>query len=198
MDGLRVFFQSLDSWWGYLFLCVSAMAENLFPPLPGDSFVILSAFLVGRGHLQFLPAYTASTVGSITGFMLLFFAGKYWGRRLFQRGKGRFFSFNHLEKVEGWFERFGFLVIVFNRFLSGFRSIVSFAAGMAGMNTRKVFLLALLSCLIWNGVLMGVGVTVGENWVVIVSHYKRVVLALIVILLSFIWIKTYLQKRKKS
>ena len=198
MDGLRVFFQSLDSWWGYLFLCVSAMAENLFPPLPGDSFVILGAFLVGRGQLRFLPAYIASTIGSITGFMLLFFAGKYWGRRLFQRGKGRFFSFNHLEKVEGWFERFGFLVIVFNRFLSGFRSIVSLAAGMAKMDTRKVFLLALLSCLIWNGVLMGAGVMVGENWVVIVKYYNRVVLVLIIILLSLIWIKTHLQKGRES
>ena len=74
MEGLEVFFRSLQGFWGYLFLFVSAFVENIFPPMPGDTFVVIGAFLVGRDQLLFIPAYLAATGGSLLGFMFLYFA----------------------------------------------------------------------------------------------------------------------------
>ena len=196
MGGLQEFFQSLDSWWGYLFLFVSSMGENLFPPLPGDTFVVLGAFLVGRGQLRFLPAYVACTAGSLLGFMILYFIGARWGRGFFEGKSGRFFSQKHLGRVENWFDRYGYFIIGGNRFLSGFRGVVSLAAGIARMDPKSVFGLALLSCTLWNGILIGMGVWVGENWAVIVEHYQRVVFGLIVFVIIFFWIKIFLKRRE--
>lgn len=196
MDRLQDFFRSLEGWEGYVFLFLSSLGENLFPPMPGDTFVVLGAFLVGRGQLAFLPAYIMATAGSISGFMILYFVGLRWGREIFRKKSGRFFSEEQLERVELWFARYGYLVIGINRFMSGFRAIVSIGAGIARMDSKKVFGLCLLSCLIWNGLLMGLGVWVGENWADIVNHYQLVVFILIFIFVIFICVRSVLKKRK--
>jgi membrane protein DedA with SNARE-associated domain len=193
---LREFFQSLTGWWGYVFLFISSVGENLFPPMPGDTFVVLGAFLVGRGQMQFIPAYLSTTAGSIIGFMTLYTVGFRWGRRLFRGKLGTVFSKERLDKVETWFGRYGYTVLAVNRFLSGFRSIISLGAGISRMNWKIVFGMALLSCVLWNGLLMVVGMWIGENWIQIVRHYQKIVFFLLVFFIFVVWIKMILKKRK--
>lgn len=195
MDNLQEFFQSLTGWWGYIFLFFSSMGENLFPPMPGDTFVVLGAFLVGRGQMRFLPAYLSITAGSITGFMILYTVGFRWGRKLFQGKLGKYFSEERLKNVEAWFSRYGYTVLVVNRFLSGFRSIVSLGAGIARMNWKIVFGMAFLSCVLWNGLLMFIGMWIGENWVKIVRHYQIVVFVILVLLIGIFWLRKLIKKR---
>lgn len=198
MGNWTSFFESLGSGWGYVFLFLSSLGENLFPPMPGDTVVILGAFMVGRGQLRWLPAYAATTAGSILGFMILFYAGFRWGKRVVESSRFRWFSQDRLERVEAWFDRYGYWVIGANRFLSGFRGVVSLAAGTVRMHPVRVFCLALISCLIWNAVLMGVGIWVGENWLSIVKHYQRVVFALIAGLLILAWVRFTMKRKKKA
>ncbi len=195
MEGLNNFFNSLEGWGGYFFLFFSSMCENLFPPLPGDTFVMLGAILVGKGQLAFLPSYISTTVGSMIGFMTLYFLGRKLGRRFFEDKTSRFFSQDHFDRVLRWFDRYGYVVIGFNRFLSGFRGVVSLGAGIVRMNMKIVILLGLLSCLIWNGILMGVGIWIGENWIVIVRNYQIGIFALI--LFGFIFLYTRFIIKKK-
>jgi membrane protein DedA with SNARE-associated domain len=185
MQGLEAFFDSLQGVWGYVFLLVSAFFENIFPPLPGDTFVVLGAFLVGRGQLHFIPAYLAATAGSVTGFMLLFWIGKRWGRKLFLKRSGKLFSETHLNRIGKMMDRYGYWIIGFNRFLSGFRSVASLGAGIADMDPVKVFVLSLLSCFLWNGLIMGMGIWVGENWAMILRHYQTAVFIVIFLIISF-------------
>ena len=72
---------------------------------------------------------------------------------------------------------------------------MSLGAGIAKMNPKWVFGLALLSCVIWNAILMGLGVWVGENWAVIVRHYQWAVSILIVFFILFFWVKALLKRR---
>jgi len=195
VEGLQNFFQSLQGGWVYGFLFLCSMGENLFPPLPGDTFVVLGAFLVGRRQTMFLPAYLATTLGSVLGFMILYCVGLLWGRNFFKKKPRRFFTQEHFERVEQWFSRYGYAVIGVNRFLAGFRGVVALGAGIVGMDAKKVVLLSLLSCFVWNGILMGVGLWVGENWEVIVRHYQRVVFLVIVFFLVFFLVRAYLRKR---
>ena len=195
MQTLTAFFDSLQGVWGYVFLLVSAFIENIFPPLPGDTFVVLGAFLVGRGQLHFFPAYLAATTGSVAGFMLLFWIGKRWGRALFVRRSGKVFSETHLNQIEKMMDRYGYWVIAFNRFLSGFRSVVSLGAGIADMNPIKIFVLSLLSCFLWNGLIMGMGVWIGENWTLILRHYQAAVFIVILVILCFLRVRKLLKAR---
>ncbi len=197
IERLEALFQSLSGPLGYGFLFLSSYAENLFPPAPGDTFTVIGAFLVGRGRMSFLPAYLSTLLGSVCGFMTCYAIGRRWGREWFSGKRGRFFSSEHLKRVERWFGRYGLWVLVFNRFLSGFRAVVSFAAGMAVMDVRKVLLLALVSCAAWNALLMGLGLWAGEHWAVIVRNYERVVLGAIAAAVLFWWLRSVMRKRKK-
>ena len=187
MESVRDFFFSIQGWGGYVFLFFSSLGENLFPPMPGDTFIVLGAFMVGRGQLQFLPAYVAATAGSASGFMILYAVGRKWGRRFFHGKKGKIFQSERLERIESWFDRYGYLVIGINRFLSGFRALVSFAAGMAKMDAWIVLGLGLTSILVWNALLMGMGVWVGEHWSIILRHYQIIVFVLIGIVI-LVWL----------
>ena len=80
IEKLEAFFASLSTPWGYVFLSLSSFIENIFPPLPGDTFVVLGAFLVGRGHMAFAPTYAATLVGSVLGFMTYYAVGRKWSR----------------------------------------------------------------------------------------------------------------------
>jgi len=196
IEKLEALFQSLAFPWGYVFLFVSAYIENIFPPLPGDTFVVIGAFLVSRQHMTFFPAYLSTLMGSLLGFMTFYAVGRRWGRAWFQGKHGRFFSTESLDRVEKWFGRYGDWVLVFNRFLSGFRSVVSFTAGIARMDARKVFLYAFVSCALWNGILMGLGLLVGANWTVIVENYQRIVLGVLIILVIVWWVRAARKKRQ--
>ena len=195
MQPLEAFFDSLQGVWGYVFLLISAFIENIFPPLPGDTFVVLGAFLVGRGQLHFVPAYLAATAGSVAGFMLLFWIGRRWGRMLFLKRSGKVFSETHLNQIEKVMGRYGYWVIAFNRFLSGFRSVVSLGAGIADMDPAKIFGLSLLSCFLWNGLIMGMGIWIGENWAMILRHYQTAVFIVILVALCFFGGKRLLKAR---
>jgi membrane protein DedA with SNARE-associated domain len=186
---------SLSAPWGYAVLFASSFVENVFPPAPGDTVTVLGAFLVGRGRMAFLPAYLSTLAGSVLGFMVCYAAGRRWGRRWFNGRRTRFFSARGLDRVERWFGRFGDWVLVFNRFLSGFRAVVSFAAGIAAMDARKVFVYALLGCALWNGLLMGAGLWAGNNWAGIVRNYQRIAFGLIVAGLVVWWLRKRFQDR---
>jgi len=196
IEGLEGLFRSLSRPAGYGFLFLSSYAENLFPPAPGDTFTVIGAILTGRGQLSFLPAYLSTLLGSVCGFMTCYAIGRKWGRDWFRGKRGRFFSSEHLERVENWFGRYGLWVLVFNRFLSGFRAVVSFAAGMAAMDAGRVFLLALVSCAVWNGLLMGLGLWAGGHWAAIVRNYEKIVLGAIAAVILFWWLRGVIRKRR--
>lgn len=197
MSGLQEFFLSLNGFWGCLFLFFSSLAENLFPPMPGDTFVVLGAFLVGRGQLAVIPAYIATTAGSILGFMVLYLLGRRLGRTFFEGKHGRFFSEESLQRVERWFERYGYWVIGINRFLSGVRAVVSLAAGMVRMDWKPVFGLALVSCLIWNAALMALGIWLGEHWELILTYYQRIITAVLLLIAVVFIVRNRVFRKKR-
>lgn len=166
------FIQSIHGPQGYLLLAACAFFENVVPPVPGDTVTIFGGYLVGRGQLGMAATVLATTIGSFAGFMAMYGAGRFLGRELLKYG-GRIFSAAAMARVHGWFERYGIGVVLANRFLSGARSVISLCAGIARLNPLVVAACCLLSCLVWNGLLIWAGSKVGENWAVITALLKK-------------------------
>jgi membrane protein DedA with SNARE-associated domain len=174
-------------------LVLSAFLENVLPPVPGDLVVVLSAYLAGRGVLDWLLVYLCTCLGGTGGFLLMYYLGRTRGRS-FLRGRagGMIMSSSaSLERVESWLSRYGVWLVLGNRFLSGIRSVIALAAGMGGMNWRPVAILGGVSMLLWNGVLLCAGWKVGQNWEDVtywLSRYNRVIGGLLAVLaLSVAW-----------
>ncbi len=148
----------------YLILFLSAIVENLFPPIPGDTITVLGAFLVGRGKLDFTAVYLLTTAGSVIGFMALYYLGRFLGREYFTNRDYRFFSAESIARGESWFGRYGHFVVLINRFLPGVRSVISIVSGISKLPLLKVLLFSLISAALWNYIWIQAGFTLGTNW----------------------------------
>jgi membrane protein DedA with SNARE-associated domain len=178
----------------YFFLAASAYVENLVPPIPGDTITALGAFLVGTGRLTFFGVFLSTTVGSLLGFLTLFWIGGYLGRRFFFRKDYRFFRAKDILKAEVWFVRYGYWLIALNRFLPGIRSAVSLAAGISSLRAAWVAPLALLSCAVWNLIWIMVGHGLGTHWELVQSKFStlmwryNVIAVILVALFLLFWL----------
>ena len=187
----------------YLLLGLSAYVENIFPPIPGDTITAFGAFLVGIGRLDFFGVYVSTTLGSLLGFMTLFWVGLYLGRRFFVEKDYRFFKAKDIIKAEAWYRKHGYLLVAFNRFLPGIRSVISLAGGISRLRVMGVALLALLSCAVWNLIWILMGYMLGTNWEVfearitaILTRYNIIVLVVFALVIIFFVVRK--KDRKES
>jgi membrane protein DedA with SNARE-associated domain len=148
----------------YIFLFLSSIIENLFPPIPGDTITVFGAFLVGIGRLNYALVFLFTTAGSVVGFMILAILGRFISREFFIKRNYKFFSAASIVSAEAWFERYGFWVVLANRFLPGIRSVVSLVSGITKLRLLHVFFLSLASAAIWNLLWIQVGFVLGNNW----------------------------------
>ncbi len=180
----------------YLLLGLSAYVENICPPIPGDTITAFGAFLVGIGRLDFFGVYICTTLGSLLGFMTLFWLGLYLGRRFFMEKDYRFFKAKDIIKAEEWYRKHGYLLVAFNRFLPGIRSVISLAGGLSRLKMTGVALLALLSCAVWNLIWIMLGYMLGTKWEVfearasaILTRYNIIVLVIVALVVLFFVLK---------
>jgi len=165
----------------YVILFFSTLVENLFPPFPGDTITLISAYLVGVGVLDIWWTYGITTAGSLAGFLILYIVGVRIGRRYFYQKNFRYFNRASIQRVEALFDRRGVIIIAINRFLSGIRAVISLVAGIAEYNWHVVAGLGFVSCILWNGALIYAGSRVGENWEIVSAWIQKYNTAVFVI-----------------
>ena len=193
--------QHLNPLWVYVSIFFIAYIENIFPPSPSDVMIVAGGYLVGLEHIGFLPTLIVATIGSTTGFMTMYQIGDWFGLSIIEKKKIKFLPLDSVHKVEAWFRKYGYWLIIANRFLSGTRAIVGFFAGMAEVKFIPTAILCFFSALIWNGILIYVGTLLGENWESIgfyLSTYSQIVTVLIATIVLIGLILWYKIKNKKN
>lgn len=105
-----------------------------------------------------------------------------------------------LYRVNEWFNRFGYLAVFICRMIPLLRSLISIPAGMTKMNFPIFLLFTMLGTMIWNTLLVMLGVVLGVSWRDILRAleiYSTSVYILIGIsLIAFIIF--YIKKRRKD
>ncbi len=150
--------------WVYFSVSGIAFLENLFPPIPSDVLVLFVGSLAGLGSIDLTVALLFTTAGSTLGFVAMYMIGDWFGLKILETGRLRFIPVENVHKMEGWFRRYGYVLIVANRFLSGTRAVVSFFAGMSELPMAITTLLSFVSALMWNFLLLFAGMKLGQNW----------------------------------
>jgi len=187
--------------WIYLTLFFFAFVENVFPPSPSDVVLVVGGSLVGTGAISFIFALTFATLGSILGFMLMFYIGSTVDRKVIQSGRFKFIPINTIDKVETWFRKYGYFVIVANRFMPGTRAVISFFAGISNLEPKKTIILCFVSALVWNAVMLYLGFIFGDNVEKVdqyLTAYSNIVIAVTVIVILFFVIRFFFRKRKSA
>ena len=175
-----------------------AYIENIFPPSPSDVLLVFAGTLIGVGTVGFVPSLVISTLGSTLGFITAYALGRYFEQHIVSGRLGRFLPVGAIHQVERLFQRYGYGVIVANRFLAGTRAVVSFFAGMSKMSLPFTTLLCAISATTWNAILLYLGMVFAKNWQIVADYlalYSRVVgIAVCAALIIFLYV--YFRRRR--
>ena len=172
----------------YCFLGLGAFVENLFPPIPADTFVLLGAALaVSSGVLKvdliFLTVCSTNIVGALIVYGIVYsYGGPYFQRK---RG-GKIFNHKQLEELEIFYHRNGLMALFFARFIPGFRVAVPVFAGIVRLSPVKTVVVIGSASAVWYSFLLYAGLVIGENMAAITEFQDRLnlMLGVIAILLT--------------
>lgn len=186
--------------WHYVLLIAFLLTfiENIFPPSPSDVLLMFMGSLISIGTVGFASIFIASTLGSVLGFLLMYWFGLKFGNKMINSNKLPFLTQENLAKPEEWFRKYGYYIIVANRFLSGTRAVISFFAGISELPIYKTTILSALSAALWNTILLLIGFYIGENieqMNYILSLYGKILIPIVVVaVLAIILYKKYKPK----
>jgi len=207
LEELIAVVKTLDSTTVYLFLFAIAYLENVVPPIPGDMPIVFVGTLVALSDLSFVSCVVWASAGSVLGFASMYGVG-YWISTRFQeeanvqvhsrlaRMVGKFFPAEHLPEIRAQFAKYGYGLILINRFLTGSRSIISISAGISRLNFFLTHLCALVSAVVWNILMVFGGYVLGDNWQTLGEYITTYGTALTVIVLLVVGFLVYRYLRK--
>lgn len=168
---------------GYLGVLLLMAIESACIPLPSEIIMpftgaVTVASIAAMNHAAPLNLWLAALCGAIgcnVGSAIAYFVGARLGRPFLERTRWvRFFVTPHeLERVDGWFERRGSIMVFVARLLPVVRTFIALPAGIARMNQVRFHLYTFLGSLPWCVALAWAGAKLGENWEGLKPYFHR-------------------------
>jgi membrane protein DedA with SNARE-associated domain len=151
---------------GYFGIAIGLMIEII----PSEIVLGYGGYMISQGHLNFIGAVIAGTIGGTLAQLFLYWAGYYGGRPFLEKyGKYVLIKKNHIDIAEQWFEKYGAGVIFSARFIPVVRHAISIPAGIAKMSATKFTLYTVAAIIPWTILFLYLGKVLGSNW----SHIKE-------------------------
>lgn len=195
----------MDSF-GYIGIFVLILVENLFPPIPSEVILTFGGFMTTYTAMNTLGVIAASTLGSVIGAVILYYAGRLIPKRTLEKmldgkiGKRLHFEKEDIEDAMKWFDTKGRSTVFICRCVPIIRSLISIPAGMAEMKMPPFLVLTTAGSLVWNTVLVSAGAFAGSSWgkiLEIMHTYSRATI-LAAGILGFIGSWFYFGKKKRE
>ena len=150
--------------WNYPGVFLLMTLEGATFPVPSEVVLPLTGFLVYQGKLEFWTAVLAATLGSLLGTIVDFGIGYYLGRPAVLRyGKKIRLNERHLMTTERWFANHGNAAVLLARFVPLLRTLIAFPAGTAKMKIGKFLAYSTVGIVVWDIILIYLGVLAGQN-----------------------------------
>jgi membrane protein DedA with SNARE-associated domain len=148
----------------YVLVGVGAAVENVFPPVPSDTFVLLGGILADRGML--VPELVFGIAWSANLFLAIgvYAMGVRYGRAIFRTGWGRWLLRPHqLRRMASFYDRYGTLTVLVSRFFPVFRVLVPAFAGVSRLGFWRTTIPLGLASALWYGLLVWAGMFASRN-----------------------------------
>jgi len=143
---------------------LSILAETVIPPIPSEAVLGLAGVLIRSGEMNVVPVVLFATLGSLLGAIFFYFLGMALGPRRSHAFLDRLplVETEDVDRTFAWFEKHGRSAVFFGRMVPIVRSFVSVPAGVVRMPFGQFLLYTAGGSLIWNSILIGLGVAAGD------------------------------------
>jgi membrane protein DedA with SNARE-associated domain len=162
--GITGFLLDLVDRLGAVGVGLSILAETVIPPIPSEAVLGLAGVLINDGRMSIVPVIFFATLGSILGAIFFYYIGRALGPRRSHAFLDRLplVETADVDKTFAWFERHGRSAVFLGRMVPIVRSFISVPAGVVKMPFGQFLLFTAGGSLIWNTVLISLGVAAGD------------------------------------
>jgi membrane protein DedA with SNARE-associated domain len=162
--GITGFLLDLVDKLGAVGVGLTIFIETVIPPIPSEAVLGAAGVLINDGRMSVVPVILWATAGSVLGALFLYSIGRALGPRRSHAFLDRLplVETADVDKTFEWFERHGRSAVFFGRMVPIVRSFVSVPAGVVKMPLPQFVLFTAGGSLIWNSLLIGLGVAAGD------------------------------------
>ncbi len=168
--------------WTYLLVAVLAFAETgAFIGLlaPGETVILVGGVVAGQGQIDIVVLIAIVWACAVGGDLTSFFLGRKLGRPFLEHhGRKVAITEERLQKVEGFFDRYGGRAILLGRFVGLVRAIAPFLAGSSGMPLRRFLPYDVIGAGLWGSTFCLLGYLFWQSFGSALNYAKTGALAL--------------------
>jgi membrane protein DedA with SNARE-associated domain len=184
------------SQYGYAGIFSLLMFGIIGLPVPDETLLTFSGYLVFKGELGIIPTIASAFLGSICGISISYGVGRSGGMFLIRKYGSRVrITPEDMERAGRWMGRFGRWALLFGYFIPGVRHLTALAAGASQIEYPVFAVFAYAGGLVWSTTFIALGYFLGKEWVGTSAAIHRWALiassAIVLILLAY-----YLANRK--
>lgn len=188
--------------YGYIGIMILILVENIFPPIPSEVVLLFGGYMAVAAGLNPIVVIIFATIGAILGAVILYILGYMFKREklrdLFSSRLGKILHLKpeYIDLSYNWFLKFENKAVFICRCIPVARSLISIPAGLSRMEFSYFIILSTLGTLIWNTLLVFLGVILGDAWESFLPYFKSY--SNIVWILIFAFIIIYILRYKKG
>jgi len=189
--------------YGYLAIFVLLVFGIVGLPVPDETLLTFSGFLVFKGSFSLPLAFVAALAGSLGGITVSYTLGRTFGLKAIHRyGRYIHLTEEHVEKAHAWFARVGHWGLTFGYFVPGLRHLTAYAAGMSDVEPPQFALFAYSGGCLWVATFLSLGYFLGDRWQAVEKnidgYLKIVALALLILAAAYLLWRILRARRSRA
>ena len=158
---------------------------------PGDSLLFIAgiaasgtgAALLNGSQMPMAELFIGAPIAAITGSYIGRWLGKKYGRKLFDRPDGKFFTQARVVQTEKWLEKYGIgKALILARFIPFIRTLINPMVGIINIPTKVYMIWNALGAIIWTDGILLLGFLFGEKIEGSIDRYLLPLVGLIIFL----------------
>ena len=193
---------------GILFILFAETGLLIGLAFPGDSLLFIAgiaasatgAALLNGNQLPTLELFILAPLAAITGSFVGRWFGEKYGRKLFDRPDGRFFTQARVVQTEKWLAKYGIgKALLLARFIPFVRTLINPVVGIIGIPTKVFIFWNVLGAIVWTDGILLLGYLLGEKIEGSIDKYLLPIIGLIIALsLLPILFEFYRERKRKK
>lgn len=179
--------------YGYIVIFTLVMLGNMGVPVPEESPVILAGYASQKLWLDYKIAFLVCVISAIIGDNIGYAIGRKGGRPLLLRyGKYVGMTEEKLDRLEGFFQRYGDKTVFVARFIAGLRWAAGPLSGAAKMPIGRFMFYNASGAIVWAFIMTQLGYHLASNLNYVISLVAKAKIVIIVgAILGFIAYRIY-------
>jgi membrane-associated protein len=174
---------------------------------PGDSLLFIAgvaasgtgAALLNENQLPIAPLFIGAPLAAIFGSIVGRWFGTKYGRKLFDRPDGRFFTQVRVMQTEKWLSKYGVgKALLLARFIPFVRTLINPMVGIINIPNKTFIFWNILGAIIWTDTILLLGYLLGEKVKGSIDKYLLPSVGLIIILSLLPIVFEVLRERKRK